>query len=77
MLVLSEREMEMTNTAQAKSDFIKTHLSAGRQIFIQTALRTWKLSRKHADMIKVSGESIYMQNGKRWDCIDYCKISAR
>jgi hypothetical protein len=65
------------NTAERKNSFINEHLAAGRTVYIQTALRTWKLSRKHTAMVKVSGKSIYMQNGKRWDCIDYCKISAQ
>jgi hypothetical protein len=65
------------NLANRKLAFIQEHLAAGRTVYIQTALRTWKLSKKHADMVKVSGESLYLQNGKRWDCADYCKISAQ
>lgn len=64
------------NLADRKLAFIKEHLEAGRTVYVQTHLRTWKLSKKHADMVKVSGSSLYMQNGKSWDCIDYCKLSA-
>lgn len=64
------------NTATRKLAFIHEHLAAGRTIYIATALKAWKLSKKHAAMVKVSGESIYLQRGKNWDCIDYCQISA-
>lgn len=67
----------MTSTADKKLAFIQEHLAAGRNVYIQTCTRITKLSRKHAGMVKVSGNSIYMQAGKRWDCIDYCQISAR
>jgi hypothetical protein len=62
--------------ANQKLAFILEHLEAGRTVYISTHLRTWKLARKHADMVKVAGSSLYLQNGKRWDCIDYCRLEA-
>jgi hypothetical protein len=59
-----------------RAPFIQEHLAAGRNVYIQTCTRATKLSRKHAEA-KGAGNSIYLQRGKHWDCIDYCKISAR
>jgi len=54
---------------------IKAHLASGGSIIISTHLKAWKLSRKHADLLTFNGHSLYLQHGKRNDCIDYCAIS--
>lgn len=64
------------NRAEKMVEFIKTNLAAGNTVMIATYLRAWKLTKKHTNMVKVVGASAYMQNGKRWDCIDYCHVSA-
>jgi hypothetical protein len=63
--------------ARRKAKFIADHLAAGRTVYIATSLRITKLSAKHADMIKATKGGLFMQAGKRWDCIDYCQITAR
>lgn len=65
-----------TDLANRKLAFITEHLSAGRSVFISTHLRTWKLTKKHSAMVKATASGLYLQNGKRWDCIDFCRIEA-
>lgn len=60
-------------------DFLK----AGGTIYISTHLRTTKVTQKHIDKFEASGrplfkataDSLYMSVGKRYDCIDWCKIT--
>lgn len=64
------------HTARRKVAFIRNHLSEGRTIYISTATRITKVSAKHADMFKATKSGAYIQRGRNWDCIDFCKISA-
>lgn len=65
------------NRGEVIHKWISNRLSEGKSVFIQTALRTWKVSSKHKDMLRVRGEHCELQCGKRWDSINYCKITAQ
>jgi hypothetical protein len=42
---------------------------------VTTYLRSTVYKHKHADMFRQGKSgSIYVQRGRNWDCIDYCKI---
>lgn len=42
---------------------------------IGTATRYTDLKSKHREMIKIgSSGSLFMQRGKRWDCVDFCSF---
>lgn len=63
-------------SAEKKLAWILDRLSEGRTVYITTALRSTAFKQRHKDMLRVKGDSLYMQRGKNWDCVDYCKISA-
>jgi hypothetical protein len=54
---------------------IISHLKNNGIVYICTYTRATKLTKKHIGMIKISKNgSVYMQSGKKWNCIDYCGI---
>ena len=71
-------------TAQETFDKIQAWLASGKTVFVATALRTTKITPKTAakwkanghTLFKVSGSSLYMAAGNRFDCIDFCHITA-
>jgi hypothetical protein len=58
-------------------------IDAGKTIYVRTALRATKVTAKNVrefdainrPLFKVSGNSLFMSFGKRYDCIDYCSIT--
>lgn len=69
--------------AQEKIDKILSTVGEGKTVYISTALRSYKITQKVVDkfnragleLFKVNGDSVMMANGKRYDCIDYCKFT--
>lgn len=57
-------------------EWIKARHAEGRTVYASTPLRVIKLAPKHAAMIRVSGEDCQVQMGRRWDSINWCKITA-
>jgi len=63
-------------SAQAKLDWITDKLDKGMTVYLSTAYKHFAFKAKHKAMLKVKGDSLYMQRGNKWDCVDYCRISA-
>jgi len=69
-------------TAAEKLDLINTTLDAGRLVYLETALRITKISpatrRKFEEaghpILKVSGDSLWLAEGRRYVCADYVSI---
>jgi len=54
---------------------IVDHLTTGGAVQICTYLKVWQVERKHLAMLKMDSRgSVYLQRGKKWDCIDHCVI---
>jgi hypothetical protein len=74
----------MKNPAETLA-WITDALASGKTIYVSTAWRGTKVTPKTAQQFadagrpffKVSGESLYMSVGRRYDCIDYCQITAQ
>lgn len=60
-------------------------LNAGRTVFIATSLRVTKVTAKDLakfaaidrPLFKADASSLYISAGKRYDCIDFCRITVR
>ena len=52
-------------------------LNAGGIVTVATMTHAWHIYPKHADMIRCTKTGVYMQQGKRWNCIDYCGFTFR
>jgi hypothetical protein len=58
-------------------------LNAGKTVYIQSCTRITKIALKDLrkfdaigrPLFKTDGKSLFMSVGKRYDCIDYCKIT--
>lgn len=63
-------------TIQEKFEKIKTHLNAGRTVQFSTYMVALRVTKKHLDtgLIKLSGNNILIQRGKRWDCVNFCAV---
>ena len=64
--------------------WIQDALASGKTIYVRTALRATKITPKTAAQFESAGrpffrastKSLYMSVGRRYDCIDYCNITA-
>ncbi len=75
----------MCETGQTKMDWINERLAEGMRVWIQTTYKSSYVTAKVADawserggFFRVDNDgSLYMRRGqKKWDCIDYCKLTA-
>jgi hypothetical protein len=65
--------------------WIADALASGKTIYVATATRITKITPKVAQqfdaanrpIFRASDKSLYMSVGRRYDCIDYCNITAR
>lgn len=79
----------MTNSQMIANRFLRWHkarrglaailetLRTGGVVQIVTYLRITKCDARHVPMFKAARTGLYIQRGKRWVCIDYCKIVHR
>lgn len=75
----------MKNPAAETLARITDALASGKTIYVSTALRHIKVTPKTAaqfaaanhPLFKASNKSLYMAVGRRYDCIDYCQITAQ
>jgi predicted nicotinamide N-methyase len=65
--------------------WITDALASGKTIYVGTPLRVTKVTPKTAAQFAAAGrpifraseKSLYMSVGHRYDCIDYCQITAQ
>lgn len=62
--------------AEEIMNWIKDRHAEGRTVYASTHLRSIKIAPKHAAQVRVRGDHCEVQMGKRWDSINYCKITA-
>lgn len=69
----------------AKLAKINEALAAGHTVYISTALSCTKITPRTAERWAKAGQDLFrvdsrgsllLRAGKRWDCIDYCKLEA-
>ena len=65
----------MSRGATIKAWIDERH-SEGMTVFATTALRSIKIAPKHAGLVRVNGDHCEVAQGRRWDSINYCKITA-
>lgn len=54
---------------------IQEAFANGKRVQVTTHLKSTIYDKRHADMFKVRGNSLYVRRGrKNWDCLDYCGI---
>jgi len=53
---------------------IQETLRSGLRVQVSTHLQSTVYDQRHAEMFKAKGNSLFVQRGKSWDCIDYCSI---
>lgn len=67
-------------TAADKMEWIKANGAAGRTVYVHTMTRIFKLTPKIIAAgwaLKVTGNDLWLANGKRWVCINFNALSAR
>ena len=77
----------MTNDRMIEGRYLRFHkarqlvarivysLSNGRTVIVQASnYKSWRYDHRHVAMFKAARSGVYMRHGKRWDCIDYCRI---
>ena len=58
-------------------NWIMERLDEGRTVYATNYLRSFKITAKHRDCVRLSGDHCEIQLGRRWDSINGCRISAR
>jgi hypothetical protein len=74
--------MRVMNATQRINKIIKT-IKAGKTVYVHTATKATKITPKTFDQFEKSGrplliarnDSMFMSNGDRYDCIDFCKFT--
>lgn len=72
----------MTNANDKLAKILEV-LAAGRTVYISTALKHVKVTNKNVKqfdaigrpLFKTDGKSLWISAGKRYDCIDFCRIT--
>lgn len=57
--------------------WIKDRLAEGQTVYVQTPHVTIPIKPKHADLVRVHNGNCQVSRGKRWDIIDWTRVSAR
>lgn len=68
--------MNKAERAEAMLKFINEAIASGRTVYLSTALRAYKISRKHLSMVRVHNGSLEVQHGKNWLDATYTNLSA-
>ena len=50
-------------------------LDSGKTVMVSTYTKATQYTAKHKSMFSASKTGLYVQHGKSWVCIDYCKIT--
>jgi hypothetical protein len=78
----------MTNQEMKPNRFLRWHnarvlvgkinsaLENGAIVQLTTYTHATRYTKKHIGMFKACKSGAYVQHGKRWDCIDGCKVTA-
>lgn len=78
----------MTNEQMKSSRYLRWHnarrliarinaaLADGYTVQLTTYTRYTRYTAKHIGMFRADRSGAYVQRGKRWDCIDYVKVTA-
>lgn len=56
---------------------IRATLEAGGIVQIPTYTRCTNYDKRHVDMFKATKTGAWVQRGKSWDCLNFCKIIHR
>lgn len=62
--------------ARKMFSYIMTNLHAGKIVVVASMTTATKYDRRHVKMFKVTKTGVFVQHGKRWDCINFCAIKA-
>lgn len=82
---MAENRFHRWAVARKKLAWINARLSEKRTVYISTSLHHTKVTPRTAaswaktgdQLFKATKTGLYIRAGKRWDCIDFCKITAQ
>ena len=66
-----------TNRADEMLAFIRANIAAGRTCYLATATRITKIQAKHLPQVRVRGNALEIQSGKRWLDYTHTALSAQ
>lgn len=56
---------------------IVAHLDAGGIVDLGTSVRVTRFKKQHRDMFRAGKDGLYIQSGKRWDCVPIIVLADR
>ena len=66
-----------TNRAEEMMAFIVANLAAGRTCYLATMTKITKIQKKHLPQVRVRGNALEIQCGKRWLDYTHTRLSAQ
>ncbi len=67
----------MTDRGQTIYDWMNERWNEGMTVYATTATNSVKIAPKHRDRVRYNNGHCETQHGKRWDSVNYCKITAQ
>lgn len=64
------------NVAAEKFEWIKNQIAAGRTVYLATYTGATKITAKHLPQVRVNGDNLEVQHGRKWLNHNYSKLSA-
>lgn len=69
--------VEQESRAYKMFAWINAQLDEGRTVYASNHLRTIKITPKHRQCVRLRGQHVETQHGRRWDSIIWCNLTAR
>ena len=69
--------MAAPNRAEGMLAFIKKNLAEGRTVYLSTMTKVTKIQAKHLPQVRVRGNALEIQSGKRWLDYTHTRLSAQ
>lgn len=86
MMITSTRETEQNKmNADERIEKIVNAIESGKTVRFETHLRVTPVNLKTLnkfraagyELFKAQGDSVMMRNGKRWECVDGCRVTVQ
>jgi len=64
------------NRGETIKKWIDARHAEGMTVYATTAWRSTKIDPKHSNLVRLNGDHCEVARGRRWDSINFCKITA-
>ena len=66
----------MSDRGKTIYDWTMARLDEGMTVYFATPLRVIEVKPKHRDLVRLNGSHCEVSQGRRWDSVNYTKVTA-